>query len=262
MDNKKFFPTEAQGNKLKGHILISPELNGLGQMACDILMLEKIQNNPDTEMAIRFYKWEGLWLSIGYNQKTLPKHWIDLAKNKKLRIVRRPTGGSAVLHSGGLTYSLAWNSPPKKKHLAYIESTKWLINCFQDLGLKLELGNQAPTFPSGNCFNTSTIADLVDEEGIKRIGSAQFWKKGNLLQHGEILLDPPEKLWVEVFHQNPPPKAPTSVPREGLEKFLINQVYSYWPQLNWSSQELTAVDIQKIMNNSKSYLVSLSNSDL
>ena len=98
MYKNKLFDSENQGQKLKGQILISPALNGLGQMACDIVMLEKLQTNPETEMAIRFYKWEGLWLSIGYNQKALPKHWIDLAKHKKLRIVRRPTGRSAVLH--------------------------------------------------------------------------------------------------------------------------------------------------------------------
>ena len=48
----------------------------------------------------------------------------------------------------------------------------------------------------------------MDENGQKRIGSAQLWRNGHLLQHGEILLDPPPKLWAEVFHSDPPNPAP------------------------------------------------------
>ena len=54
------------------------------------------------------------------------------------------------------------------------------------------------TIKFANCFSTSTYADLIDENGQKRIGSAQFWRKGRLLQHGEIILDPPKELWEEV----------------------------------------------------------------
>ncbi len=261
MEPKHFHATENKKKNQKGEILISPALNGLGQMACDVLMLEKIQTETNTSMSVRFYQWEGIWLSIGKNQKELPQNWIDLAKRKKIKLVRRPTGGSAVLHSGGLTYSLAWNSPPKKKHLAYLEATKWLVNCFKGFGLNLKLGNQASTLPSGNCFNTSTLADLVDEEGIKRVGSAQFWEKGNLLQHGEILLNPPQKLWVEVFHQPPPPKAPMSISRIDLEKKLIRQIFLQWPHLKWTQNEFTSFEIQKVVNRSKFYSVNLSKSD-
>jgi len=261
MDNNKHFAPAAKENRKEGQILVSPALNGLGQMACDVLMLEKIQKELQLEMAIRFYKWEGAWLSIGHNQKKLPRNWIDLAKKKKLRLVRRPSGGSAVLHAGGLTYSLAWHSPPKKKHLAYFEASKWLINCFAGLGVKLRVGNQVSTFQSDNCFDTSTVADLVDEEGIKRVGSAQLWRKGNLLQHGEILLDPPAKLWVEVFKRNPPKEATMAVPRDGLEEVLIRQLFLQWPQLNWNTKEFSTNELQKILDSSKSYLVNPSNSD-
>ncbi len=261
MDHKKYFASEENKKKKKGQIFRSPPLQGLSQMACDVVMLEKIETEPDTSMAIRFYKWDGAWLSIGHNQRELPQHWIALARKKKLRIVRRPTGGSSVLHSGGLTYSLAWNSPPKKKHLAYIETTKWLIDCFKDLGIKLRLGNQSSTFPSGNCFNTSTIADLVDNDGTKRIGSAQFWRKGNLLQHGEILLAPPKKLWVELFKQNPPSQFSTNISSEKLEHLLSRQVVRHWPQLNWGHKDFTSNELQKILTTSKNYLVNLSNSD-
>ena len=125
----------------------------------------------------------------------------------------------------------------------------------------MSAGKQVSTLQSNNCFETATVADLVDEEGIKRVGSAQFWKKGNLLQHGHILLDPPPKLWVEVFNQNPPKEAPMAIPRVGLENFLIRQVFLQWPQINSYNKELSTNELQKIIGSSKSYLVNPSNSD-
>ena len=64
------------------------------------------------------------------------------ANSKKLHLIRRPSGGNAVLHSGGLTYSLIWPSPPKKRKEAYLYTCKWLISAFSSLGLPLQFGNQ------------------------------------------------------------------------------------------------------------------------
>ena len=88
-------------------IINSSPFSGPVQMACDAMMLENLKKRTDIEMSVRFYKWKGTWLSIGHHQKEIPQKWIELAKEEKLNIVRRPSGGSAVLHSGGLTYSIA-----------------------------------------------------------------------------------------------------------------------------------------------------------
>ena len=90
--------------------------------------------------------------------------------------------------------------------------------------------------------------------------NGQLWKKGNLLQHGEIVLDPPEKLWSAVFTQPPPKRAPKSIPREGLDKFLTDHLILHWPQLNWIQKEFTFYELQKIKAMSKAYLVNPSNS--
>ncbi len=220
-------------------------------MAVDLMMLEELCLNPDLLISIRFYKWKGEWLSIGHNQKSLPKHWINLVKERKLNIVRRPSGGSAVLHSGGLTYSLAWRSPPQKRHQAYLEASRWLIESFLELGLPLQFGNSPQQISSENCFATSSSADLVDPDGNKRIGSAQFWKKGNLLQHGEILLDPPKELWIEIFKTQPPKPASLKIPRLGLENFLKKSFISHWSNLNWIKKDFKNNELINHANSSK-----------
>ena len=58
------------------------ELNGPEQMAIDLFLLEKSFIDKDFHMAIRFYTWDGNWLSIGKNQKELPTSWLKLSKNE------------------------------------------------------------------------------------------------------------------------------------------------------------------------------------
>ena len=90
-------------------IYLNPlKLTGPEQMAIDLFLLEKSFTHKNFKMALRFYTWEGDWLSIGKNQKEIPEKWLKLFNNKKLNIVRRPSGGKAVLHSKGLTYALIW----------------------------------------------------------------------------------------------------------------------------------------------------------
>ncbi|KGG16420.1 MULTISPECIES: lipoate--protein ligase family protein [unclassified Prochlorococcus] len=239
-----------------GQIINFSVLNGPFQMASDVMMLENLNRTSDLEISIRFYRWEGNWLSIGHHQKDFPKHWATLVKNRKLNLVRRPSGGGAVLHSGGLTYSLAWKSPPRKRNQAYIKASQWLINSFAELGLNLKFGNTI-ALPTGNCFSTSSNADLVDKKGLKRIGSAQFWRGGNVLQHGEILLDPPLDLWHDVFNSEPPKAAPQNIPRMDLEKILAKSLCKHWPSINWIQKDFQLNELEEISKNSKAYLVTL-----
>ena len=54
----------------------------------------------------------------------------------------------------------------------------WLIKSFKELGLNLQYGNLQKSSITSNCFGTSLISDLVYQDGVKRIGSAQYRKKG------------------------------------------------------------------------------------
>ncbi|MCT0225177.1 lipoate--protein ligase family protein [Synechococcus sp. CS-1328] len=191
-------------------------LSGAWQMAIDDWMLD--QGQP----ALRLYRWSRPTLSLGYHQRRLPPHWRALAADGVIDLVRRPSGGRAVLHGcGDLTYALIWPDPPGQRLEAYRLACRWLQHAFAALELPLHFGNE----PSGaqgagapNCFASATAADLVDAAGIKRIGSAQLWRRGRLLQHGAILLTPEPELWRRIFQEpSPPPPAGPLRSALGLE---------------------------------------------
>lgn len=189
-------------------------LTGDWQMAIDGWLLD--QRAP----AFRLYRWERPTLSLGFHQRSLEAHWGELAAAGVIDLVRRPSGGRAVLHAGELTYALVWPEAVANRQRAYALACGWLLEAFGRMGLPLEPGRQAASCQRSSCFATSTPADLVHGCGGKRIGSAQLWRRGCLLQHGSILLDPPADLWERVFGA-PPPHLPR-LPLEGraLETLL------------------------------------------
>ena len=222
------------------------ELSGPEQMAIDLFLLEKSFTDKDFFMAIRFYTWDGDWLSIGKNQKELPRKWLKLLKKEQLKIVRRPSGGNAVLHSGGLTYALIWKDPPKNKKESYLKTTQWLKNGIKKAGVDLFFGNQSVNISTSNCFSNSTLADLVDENKNKYIGSAQYWKKGHLLQHGEILMEPSKQLWKKVFNIGPPSIKNEIKEKDKIIKFLKESLIKTWPNLKFSNYKLDKKDKEMI----------------
>ena len=222
-------------------------------MALDVILLENSIQERVPSPVVRFYTWKGCWLSIGRNQKNIPKNWCSLVKKQELEIVRRPSGGSAVLHSGGLTYSLIWPYAPRKRKEAYKESCHWLKGGFREIGLPLFFGNEISEPQTTSCFSTSTCADLIDKNGEKRIGSAQLWKQGHLLQHGEILLDPPPQLWEEIFSSKAPKSVSSFIPREGLDQFLYKACRLCWPEVHWENGKISQKELNVASNAAKRY---------
>jgi lipoate-protein ligase A len=173
-------------------------------MAIDEWLLDGAVARASGGAALRFYRWRRPTLSLGFHQRRVEPHWRSLAACGVIDLVRRPSGGQAVLHAGDLTYALVWPSPPGRRAEAYAMACRWLREGFAELGLPLAYGTQGAGAGNGNCFATATAADLVHGGGAKRIGSAQLWRRGRLLQHGSILLDPPTDLWRQVFGVDPP----------------------------------------------------------
>jgi len=209
------------GQENQALIFSTNTLPGFEQMALDLNSLDQTILNPEIIFTLRFYYWTGDWLSIGYHQKEIPLHWEELLSKGEIQIVRRPSGGGAVLHSGGITYALTFKKT-YYKNLSYEMVNNWLIKSFSKLGLNLQNGNFRKSGIQTNCFGTSLISDLVDQDGFKRIGSAQYRKKGAFLQHGEIQTNPSKDLWFKLFKEQAPPKINLGITNDEIVQHLQN----------------------------------------
>ena len=185
------------------------------QMALDELLLDQAVAARAPQGCLRLYSWAGPWLSLGYHQRHLPAAWLALAEQGQIGLVRRPSGGRAVLHGGSLTYALIQPNPAQDRRKAYRHHCRWLQRAFAELGLPLDFGSGRAAAGGGSCFARASAADLVHGNGAKRIGSAQLWRRGVLLQHGSLLIDPPRELWWQLFNE-PPPELPV-LPEGGAE---------------------------------------------
>ncbi len=188
--------------------------------------------------AFRLYSWMRPTLSLGWHQRRLEPHWCDLVRQGSLDLVRRPSGGRAVLHGGDLTYALVWPRPQGTRSEVYRRALAWLVEAFAAMGQPLLGGSQAASLQRSSCFATSTAADLVHANGAKRVGSAQLWRGGHLLQHGSIQLDPCPALWREVFGGDPPELDPLPLAGEDLEHHLYRSAARWLPPLEGSAGEV------------------------
>lgn len=144
---------------------------------------------------IRFYGWKPAGLSIGYFQKTKDRIDLEAVKKYGYELVRRPTGGQAVLHDHELTYSVIVSEQhalmPKTVTEAYRVISKGLLEGFNLLNIQAELAipeGKLDRNGSSVCFETPSWYELIIE-GKKAAGSAQTRQKGVILQHGSIPLE-------------------------------------------------------------------------
>ena len=178
---------------MKYYYLYTGANNGRYNMEYDI-HLSKICK-PD-EFYLRLYRWNPFCISLGKNQKY---EYINIKKaaDNKIDIVKRPTGGRAILHSEELTYSvITYAKVQKSPHHFYNEINKALkagLLFYNDKLSEIELETEQPDFRKiykenkGNVCFATTAKSEIKFEGKKLVGSAQR-KRGNyLLQHGSIL---------------------------------------------------------------------------
>ncbi len=202
MDDWRIQPGDALGrlNETQWCLLPPMRLSGAMQMALDRWLLEQHRRGAWPSV-LRFYQWETATISLGYHQKRWPERWRSLSyNNQPLELVRRPTGGRAVLHQGELTYSIVTSGLDGKRAEVYERVCQFLIQGWQHLGLPLGFGQAGRGYiHNPDCFGTATAADLVTATGAKLIGSAQLWQAGCLLQHGSMRLRPDAALLKQVF---------------------------------------------------------------
>lgn len=176
------------------------EASGAVQMAIDTWLFEQhcAGLQPST---LRFYTWSPIAISLGYHQRRYPQTWHHLTwQGEAVDVVRRPTGGRAVLHQGDLTYAVITSALPTSRLAAYHYVCEFLIEGWRSLGVSLRYGRAGRGYiHNPNCFGTATGADLVLPNGTKLIGSAQLRRGTTALQHGSMSLLMNPTLYQHIF---------------------------------------------------------------
>lgn len=177
---------------------------GKENMQIDSDLLDFAIKNELKEPIFRLYGWKPACVSLGRNQKD---DFLDyeLLKSKNIDVVRRLTGGRALLHDNEITYSFICPESflQNGSHIvsSYKEISQILIDKFKKLGIDLDFGASKPIKTGFDyCMLISTGADLCYKEK-KLIGSAQCRSHGYILQHGSILYDYDKKLLEEIFKE-------------------------------------------------------------
>ena len=160
---------------------------GQENMQIDSDLLEDAISNQSQEPVFRLYGWSPKCISLGRNQKD------EFIKSLDIDVVRRLTGGRALLHDDEITYScvfpISYIPSGESVALSYKYISGILIDFFKTLGIELDFGeNKKVSTHFDYCMLISTGADVCFE-GKKFIGSAQCRKQGYILQHGSILFD-------------------------------------------------------------------------
>ena len=167
-------------------------MRGAWNMAADEAILEHVgrgESNP----TLRLYAWQPACLSLGRAQ---PFSDVDITSLKQngWEVVRRATGGRAILHTDELTYSVI---APKDDPImvggvleSYNRISQALLTAVQSLNLSVEVKEGKEdngTKPIPVCFEVPSTYEIT-AAGKKLIGSAQARKKDGVLQHGSLPL--------------------------------------------------------------------------
>jgi len=177
--------------KREWRLIDSGYLDAYTNMAIDeavFLMREKL----GLPASLRFYSWKPVAISIGYFQR-IEDPSLKEYKRQKLTIVRRFTGGGAILHRNEITYSLACstNEFPTFRDITKTQQLvhEAIILGLQNLGINAELERKETEGPDPYfCFVTPSQYDVVEDKR-KIGGSAQRRRNRAFFQHGSILMD-------------------------------------------------------------------------
>lgn len=163
--------------------------SGAENMAADARLLDR--HTPGDDPILRLYRWSPPAVSYGYHQS---EDDFDVAAvaARGYGLVRRPTGGRAILHADELTYAVVGDARCElfgdSLHTAYAVINDALLRFVRDLGLAPDVseGETLAEARGAVCF-ASAGRHEISVDGRKLIGSAQRRLAEGFLQHGSIL---------------------------------------------------------------------------
>jgi lipoate-protein ligase A len=175
-------------------LILSKPMTGAWNMSTDEAILEAVGQGtvPPT---LRLYAWNPPCLSLGYAQPIADVD-LDLLRSAGWELVRRPTGGRAILHTDELTYAVITPLNEPRVSGGILESYRRLAQALLEglhlLGLPAQAAQKYP-LPAGSqpngavCFEVPSNYEIT-ANGKKIIGSAQARRTSGVLQHGSLPL--------------------------------------------------------------------------
>src|SRR3972149_8392190 len=180
--------------KTQWRLLRHPPAGGAWNMAVEEAILESARKG-EAPPTLRLYDWQPACLSLGFAQ-SLTDVDASALQQRGWDLVRRPTGGRAILHTDELTYSVI--GPTSEPRLAgsilesYQRLSQALLHSLELLGLPVRQQSRPSGSGNGQANNPVCFEVPSDYEialgGKKLVGSAQARRKGGLLQHGSLPL--------------------------------------------------------------------------
>jgi lipoate-protein ligase A len=160
---------------------------GTWNMAVDELLLEQAVESG--ACALRWYRWDCPTLSLGYFQD--PDQVPDVP-GMSLPVVRRLSGGGAIIHDREVTYSCAipaghpLTQSPRELYMVVHQA---IVDVLTGLGVPVRFRGESESDKAGEflCFGRGDGFDVILGEH-KVLGSAQRRRKGAILQHGSLVL--------------------------------------------------------------------------
>ncbi len=188
-----------RSDRPRWRLLVTSPTNGAWNMACDEVLGEHVLDGS-SEPVIRFFQWMPATISFGYSQRIANEIDVARVRDAGIGIVRRITGGRAVLHADEITYSVICrdDDPIASGGITatYTRISEGLTVGIRALGVDAELAHASdPSVPLRDreatlpCFGSTTRAEIV-VDGKKLVGSAQHRMRGLMIQHGSILVGP------------------------------------------------------------------------
>lgn len=169
--------------------LDSGAADGATNMATDAaLMAEARRTGVAT---LRVYAWDRPTLSFGRHERTRDRFDPALIEARGIGVVRRPTGGRALLHHREVTYSVTAPANAMSLGESYAAINTLLLDALARLGVIANVAEavRRPLRPEGAACFAEPAAGELTVDGLKLVGSAQLREEGALLQHGSILID-------------------------------------------------------------------------
>lgn len=173
-------------------LLLTAPLPGVENMALDAALMRRAVRTGET--VLRVYGWATPTLSFGRNQAVNGAYRRDrVAEMVGAEVVRRATGGRAILHDREITYSVTAPAPADAATPgeSYAAINRLLLDALRGLGVDAGMAvpaGRAPRPGLAPCFDSSARGEIV-VGGRKLVGSAQLRDFGALLQHGSILVE-------------------------------------------------------------------------